>query len=51
MDAQDDLAGTRLRVGDVLDAQHLGPAELVEAQGSHRASLAESSRDDDDPHR
>ena len=51
VDAQDDLAGTRLRVRHVLDAQHLGPAELVEAQGSHRASLAESSRDHDDPHR
>ena len=35
MDAEDDLAGPRLRVRNVLDAQHLGAAELVEAQGSH----------------
>ncbi len=35
VDAQDDLAGARPGVGDVLDAQHLGAAELVEAQGSH----------------
>ena len=27
--------GPGSRVGHVLDAQHLGPAELVEAQGSH----------------